>query len=488
MTSITSPALWHKNISMKMNGVEPASSSSRKSRKPRRNVEQLALHCQDMEEATRLITSNKDSAASLAEAREKSSSQAQYANLLFRNYTRVVWEKYGRTINDSLDDDADGDFFLGITSGCSGMGLEGNGDILHGDSARGSFIVKLRALVGVFSGIAFVVFVSLRRFNKQRLEVSDFFRDDSEECMALANSVNGSFDMSLYHIVASGCFFMCFVSVVLIFYTLQPVDHAGQKFVPGLSALINGDRSEWSNYARRGADWLHRHSKFMEACTDGVLLAYALFFSVCASIALDSGNRFTFSHNDSSVSSVGATHTHTVSVQYYTISTIWSTFSHNTVCVDGADPAGSLRAGMSLNYLAIFALALCFRVSYSAYRKASLRRERDTSLSLTGTSDGGGGRSPLLHSHHLMSGRGSSSSDLEDGGDDGGDDAMSPGLADRMGMDGDAAGSDSELDVVLDSTQSDLSFHGAGAGGGDGRGRGDSSSDDGYDDHAPFAV
>ena len=142
---------------------------------------------------------------------------------------------------------------------------------------------------------------------------------------------------------------------------------------------------------------------------------------------------------------------------------------------------------MSLNYLAIFVLALCFRVSYSAYRKASLRRERDTSLSLTGTSDGGGGRS-LLHSHHSMSGRCSSSSDLEDGGDDSGDDAMSPGLADRMGMDGDAAGSDSELDVVLDSTQSDLSFHGAGAGGGDGRGRGDSSSDDGYDDHAPFAV
>lgn len=489
---------------MKIKGMESVSPSSRiPSRKV--NVEKLALLCQDIEAATRLIT-DKDSANSmLVEARERSSSQAQYANLLFRNYHQTVWKKFGHRTNE--DEDINSDFFLRITSGCSVIGLEGTEDILHGESARESFIARLRCVVGLLSGISFIVFVSLKRFNKQRLEASDFFRDDRQECKLLADSVNGSFDMTLYHLVASGCFFMCFSSAVLIFYYFQPVDGAGRKFVPGLSALINGERApEWSNYARRGADWLHRHSKLIEVCTDGLLLVYSLFFGVSASIALDSGNRFTFSD-----SAAGATHTHTVSVQYYTISTIYSTFSHNTLCVEGPDPAASLRAGMSLCYLALFALALCFRVSYSAYRKVSLRRERDTSLSLTGVGDG---RSPLLHSHHhpgmMVAGseRGSfyKFGELEEGergeGDGDDHDGVSLGLAGRMGMgvDGDVngSGSDSELDVVLDSTQSQLSSHGAdydySAAEGRGRGRtaSDSSSEDGfgygYDGRAPFAA
>ena len=459
---MASPLLLNKNITMKINQSSAG--------KPSRKVKELAKLCSDLEDATYAL----DDPAAVSDVREKSSSQAEYAKLLFRNYRKMLAEKY-EDRNEHGDD-----CFMGITSGCSGIGLDGSDEVLHGDSALSSFIVKLRGVVGLFSGLSFIVLVSLKNFHYTRLDASTLFRDDKQECSDLAESMNGYFDLTLYHIVASSGFLMCFASLVLIFYYFQPMDHrSGQKYVPGLSGLLRAD-PEWVSNARRFSDWIHRHNKLIELCMDGTLLAYGLFFSISASIALDSGNRFTVG-GTTEVSSGGGEQR--VSVQYYTMSTLYATFSHNTLCVEGRNPADSVRAGLSLLYIAIFALALCFRVSYSAFRKTSIKRQRALSLSPYGHGHGDRGTSPLLYSHH-HSGSGNSFEGIEDG--------LSPGLADRMmgvsdipgdGGVGVIEGSDSELDVVLNSTQSELSFHGD-----DGNMRGESSSDSDDDDKLAISI
>ena len=194
MASIMSPSLFNKNISMKMNTL--SSDGKRGWRKV--NTERLAILCQDIEEATYEI----DNTAALSNISRKCSTKIQYAILLFRNYRELVEEKGIKKSGNEYGDD----WFMGITSGCSGIGLDGTEELLHGESAQNSFIVKLRAIVGLFSGISFIVLVSMKKFNYQRLDASAIFRDNKLECSELADSVNGYFDMTMYHVVASAGF------------------------------------------------------------------------------------------------------------------------------------------------------------------------------------------------------------------------------------------------------------------------------------------
>jgi hypothetical protein len=444
MKLMSSPALLQSSMQLsrrEQRAEEPKDKVRRKS-----DNEKLAGLCEEIEEAIRVIGVDDDVdddhriaiGAALEGIRERAfrervTPQFTYASLLFRKYKEIVNGKYlgGHNGDDEMsyyshNHEVTDDFFLAVTSGCSTIGLGGVGATLHGESAKKSSILKLRCAVGVLSAVAFIVFVSSRHFTHMHMDVSAFFRD-RQECKSIAANMSGSFGLIFFHLGAACAFFLASYSATVAFYYVQPLDSTtGQKVLPGLATLVRGvsdGSNNWQNRLRRSADWVHQNGKTAEFAVDVVLLVATLLSSVCSSLSLANGSRF----------QVGA------EVQYYTMTSLFRTYSTNTLCVvEGGDPSTSLRVGLALTYLSLFGLALCCRFSYSSYRIMMKHRQREMSLSLaygvsvhSTTADAG--RSPLL----------------------------SPPRKSRGGGGGiDIDSSDSELDVVLDSVQSELSFHG----------------------------
>ena len=449
MKLMSSPVLLQS--SMQISRREQRSEEPKDKLRRELDNEKLVGLCEEMEEAIRVIGVDDDvdndriaTGAALEGIRERAfrervSPQFTYASLLFHKYKEIVNGKYRGGHNTNGDDEmsyfshnhavAD-DFFLAITSGCSTIGLGGMGATLHGESAKQSSILRLRCAVCVVSVFALFAFVSSRHFMHMHMDVSAFFRDQ-QECKSIAANMSGSFGLSSFHLGAVCALLLASYSATVAFYYVQPLDSAtGQKVFPGLATLVRGvsdSSNNWQNKLRRCGDWVHQHGKTAEFAADVVLLVATLLSSVCSSLSLANGSRF----------QVGA------EVQYYTMTSLFRTYSTNTLCVvEGGDPSTSLRVGLTLTYLSLFGLALCCRFSYSSYRIMMKRRQRERSLSLAygvsaHSNAADAGRSPLLSPPRKRGGGG--------GGGGGGAEIDS---------------SDSELDVVLDSVQSELSFHG----------------------------
>ena len=189
----------------------------------------------------------------------------------------------------------------------------------------------------------------------------------------------------------------CLQNASLILYSLLPVDKdAGHKLIPGLSDVGLAEHE-----ARQVSAKIHANGKAIELGLDTVMLVVGLLCGVFASISMDSARRFYFINEGT--------------VQYYTLTTFYTTFSHSSGCMDGKrNPADIVKCGLALVYLALFFLSLSFRTSYSAWKK--VRKARQLALSEGyGGEEGGEALSPFLLSVSKR-GEGSSRSSSIGGG------------------------------------------------------------------------
>lgn len=356
------------------------SPASQPAKKPPSKPETLQNLCEELEEAIRILKGDDQGIHAIIEdikerATLESNPGSHYALLLWRKYKQNVDDTYRKGI---LDDDPDvdyhrttDDFFLRLTSGVRALGLE------EAKLGEGSSITRVRILTAAVSCLALVILAACKKLRYSELMAADFFKDQNE-CQDLREDIQGSFVVAFYHaiMVWGG---LCLVqSMCLILYSLLPVDQdTGHKLIPGLRYVGLAELDERQVSAR-----LQYHGEAIELALDSLVLVAGVLCATFASISMDSPQKFFFVHEGI--------------VQYYTLTTFYVTFSETTECMQGRNPADFVKGALTLVYLALFFLSLSFRTSYSAWRKVQNTRQKALSEGYVSQEEVGEATSPFL--------------------------------------------------------------------------------------------
>jgi hypothetical protein len=179
-------------------------------------------------------------------------------------------------------------------------------------------------------------------------------------------------------------------SLLFVVYYLLPTDPVdGHKYIPGLDIAFEKasfgrvSGTQVKTHSTTVSSFCRNFSKYIEAIVDAALLFMLGLTCLICSITIDRGARFDFSGT----------------VQYYTISTFYNTFSHTIpACVDDSSTGDKIRASLAMCYLALFFMSLTLIVSVKSLKMKLSEGGGD----MEGGIQGGSGSLGQKHMHALL--------------------------------------------------------------------------------------
>lgn len=217
-------------------------------------------------------------------------------------------------------------------------------------------IFFLRATTVLFSFICYVVMATVPNINDDKLEPQNALLSS---CPYNKSDVSGSFDMSPYQALIAFSVLVYIHSLLFVVYYLLPMDSDGNKHIPGLDVLferismgrVSGNQVK--THSTMVSSFCKSFSKYIEALVDALLLLMLGLTCLICSISVDRGTKFDFSGT----------------IQYYTISTFYMTFSRTIPeCVSDASTGDKIRASLAMCYLTLFVMSLTLIVSIKSLK------------------------------------------------------------------------------------------------------------------------
>eukprot|EP00601_Ochromonadales_sp_CCMP2298_P028505 CAMPEP_0173325454 /NCGR_PEP_ID=MMETSP1144-20121109/516_1 /TAXON_ID=483371 /ORGANISM="non described non described, Strain CCMP2298" /LENGTH=353 /DNA_ID=CAMNT_0014269649 /DNA_START=49 /DNA_END=1113 /DNA_ORIENTATION=- len=221
-------------------------------------------------------------------------------------------------------------------------------NMLVGWEATKTSIFRLRGVAWLFSLLSMAVMSSVPDIDDAEWSPSDYFESGCE----YNGLLSGSFNFKAYQLViAVAVMSLVFQGLALIYYAL-PADSEGMKYIPSLSALLGTHASEHA-----AMSFLKFHLTTISVCGDGFLTFMGILAFIVSEFIFASAVQMNLSHEGGTI------------VEYYTLSTVYKTYSDATDCLTGEDPSPKIRGADAMLFFAVIATTLCFLVSFRSLRE-----------------------------------------------------------------------------------------------------------------------
>lgn len=306
------------------------------------------------------------------------SPEAQHALLLYRKQKEILQQQRSATAS------APSDYTAPLTTIINKYApkipdyvLEAHEEIILGhETAVRKNIFWLRFACWLFSLLSFSVMSSAPFIHYATPTANDLF---SSSCPLRSSHITGSFDFSCFQAAIAAAVFVFVHSTLFLAYYILPINAQGHKHVPYLAKFFEPcmvDRAEVDTRSAHVASFCRLKSKLIECVVDAGLVGFTAVVVVIAAIVIERGTRFDFGGGV---------------VTWFSLGTFWLSFSESSPpCVSAANPAGYIRAALSMLFFALFFQILALVVSTKSYLKEMHVR--------------GGGLSPLASSSSSAAG------------------------------------------------------------------------------------
>lgn len=321
--------------------------------------QKLASLCSEIEQGIKNISEPNPSLQSeilriRSNAFKESHPEVEYAIQLYRKYadeTSAALQLSHR--NRSPHEASGGDQFdeIRMTDDIPLFLYQGVKGQIVGEAALNRNIFWFRLVTGFFCMLSFSVISSVDHIHDRQVSAESLLKN---YCWPIDQVSSGQFSFIPFQYMIAVMSFLFVHSVLFTGYYLLPVDSSDKKYIPGLEWILSSclNSNDVSSASTRSSEFMKAHSKFIEFCVDGGLLAMAIITNIIAAAAIEAPTPFSDENSF---------------YTYYSISTFYATFdSTNPSCLtDSFLP--KLRAGIAMSFLATIALGLAFQVSCRSY-------------------------------------------------------------------------------------------------------------------------
>lgn len=302
------------------------------------------------------------------------SQQAEHVSLLYCHMSEEMksqQQKNAPKLNYQEQDDDDNSDTVSLTGEIPFFLYSGSSRQIVGWEVLNRNVFYSRASTALFSFLAFVIMSCVPYVGWRSIDPNKFL----EPNCGYKGYYEGEFSFISFQYVIALCVIIFLHNALWISYYALPVDTADRKYVPGVRSMFDSllNPSDVTSYGKKLSDFFHLYSKSLEPILDGGFLMMIALATIIAAMNLEHGVIFYNTYEADALR------------PYFSIASFMETFDKTGNCLN-RNPAGLVRASLTMSFLATFCLAFTFQVTFRSFL---LERKRQK------LGEGGGGRGSL---------------------------------------------------------------------------------------------
>mmetsp|Transcript_8052 Transcript_8052/g.13652 ORF Transcript_8052/g.13652 Transcript_8052/m.13652 type:complete len:405 (-) Transcript_8052:1963-3177(-) len=309
------------------------------------------------------------------------SQQAEHVSLLYCHMAEEMksqQQKSAPKLNyQEQDEDDNNSDTVSLTGEIPFFLYSGSSRQIVGWEALNRNVFYSRASTAVCSFVAFVIMSCVPYVSWRSIDPNKFL----EPNCGYKGYYEGEFSFVSFQYIIALCVIIFLHNALWILYYVLPVDTADRKYVPGMRSMFDSflNPSDVTSYGQKLGDFFHLYSKSLEPILDGGFLMMITLASIIAAMNLEHGVIFYNTYEADALR------------PYFSIASFMETFDKTGNCLN-SNPAGLVRASLTMSFLATFCLAFTFQVTFRSFL---LERKRQK------LGEGGGGGRGSLASQQL---------------------------------------------------------------------------------------